>query len=111
MKAIRLLTNIWFTGILDAINLTFTVCIFMLDMYFNWNDHELAIGTLSFATILQAFYLAEMVMEFVTIRPLKLWNTRKIVYFELFLQVLFIFVLIKTFTKYDFGSERFEKQA
>ena len=85
-KMITILTNIWFNGALDLINLSFTFLLFQFDQHL-WFSTGTDLAILIIALILQAVFFVEMLANFICIGPSKLWQTRKIMYFELLLQI------------------------
>ena len=83
------LTHTWYVGLLDMINLGFTVFILVRNIHLDVGDVEnwKAFG---FSVAIQVIFLIDMILNFAIIGPRKLCKSRKIMYLECLLQLDFI---------------------
>ena len=103
------LFNPVYTGSLVAINLLWSIILLTADEGIEWKTKNFD-GIATVSILINVIFLADMVANFIVLRPKNVWKDRKPVFFELILQVftvLFFFFYIDAnfgFSKFGFFS-------
>lgn len=82
------LYNVTYNGLLDALNLSFSICLMGLDIHLKVADTD----TVPFylANLINIVFGLDMIANFVVLGPKRVKQERKILIYELVLQVLFL---------------------
>ena len=97
LKWMLRLTNIYYNASLDMLNLLTTMYLVVFDVHMR-NTYILDETAFIISLIIQSIFFFDMLVNFIIIGPKKLCGGRKKIYYELMLQVGFIFVLITDYS-------------
>ena len=86
------LMNPVYTGSLCATNLLFSIILLTADEGVEWKIENFDIIAIV-ASIINLMFLADMVANFIVLRPKNVWKARKPVFFELLLQIFMVLFL------------------
>lgn len=95
LKWLHYLSNAWYNGFIDMLNLSFALTILIFNIHLE-GGHEDTEKQFWIAVGIESIFLTDMILNFFVVGPKKLWRSKKIMYFEIFLQFWFIFRIMSS---------------
>ena len=82
-----------YNGFLDGLNLSFSVCLMGLDIHLKVSD----VDTFPFylANFINILFAFDMIANFFVLSPKRVYQERKILIYELILQVIFLILIFQ----------------